>query len=40
MVGDSVRGVGLLKLVGDQILENKTEFDPSMNGIRIKPVSD
>ena len=40
MVGDSVRGVGLLKLVGDQILEHKTEFDPSINGIRIKPVSD
>jgi len=40
MVGDSVRGVGLLKLVGDQILEHKTEFDPSMDGIRIKPVGD
>ena len=40
MVGDSVRGVGLLKLVGDQILEHKTEFDPSMDGIRIKPVSE
>jgi len=40
MVGDSLRGVGLLKLVGDQILEHKTEFDPSMDGIRIKPVSD
>ena len=40
MVGDSVRGVGLLKLVGDQILEHKTEFDPSTDGIRIKPVSD
>ena len=40
MVGDSVRGVGLLKLVGDQILEHKTEFDPMLDGIHIKPVSD
>jgi len=40
MVGDSVRGVGLLKLVGDQILEHKTELKPSIDGIRIKPVSD
>ncbi len=40
MVGDSVRGVGLLKLVGDQILEHKTEFEPSEDGVHIKPVSD
>ena len=40
MVGDSVRGVGLLKLMGDQILEHRTEFNSSLDGIRLKPVSD
>ena len=40
MVGDSVRGVGLLKLVGDQILEHKVESGPPINEIRLKPVSE
>jgi hypothetical protein len=40
MVGDSVRGVGLLKLVGDQILEHKVEFGPPLNEVRLKPVSE
>ncbi len=40
MVGDSIRGVGLLKLVGDQILEYKVESGPPINEVRLKPVSD
>ena len=39
MVGDSIRGVGLLKLVGDQILEHKTD-DPISDEIRLKLVSE
>jgi hypothetical protein len=38
MVGDSIRGVGLLKLVGDQILEHKVESGPPINEVRLKPV--
>jgi hypothetical protein len=40
MVGDSIRGVGLLKLVGDQILEHKIESGPPLNEVRLKPVSE
>jgi hypothetical protein len=40
MVGDSVRGVGLLKLVGDQILEQKTELGPISDKIHLKIVSE
>ncbi len=40
MVGDSIRGVGLLKLVGDQILEHKIESGPPNNELRLKPVSE
>jgi hypothetical protein len=38
MVGDSIRGVGLLKLVGDQIFEHKIDLRYPELGIRIKPV--
>ncbi len=40
MVGDSIRGVGLLKLVGDQILEHKIESGPPSNEVRLKPISE
>ena len=40
MVGDSVRGVGLLKLVGDQILEQKTELGSVSDKIHLKIVSE
>jgi hypothetical protein len=39
MVGDSIRGVGLLKLVGNQILEHKNE-DPESGDIHLKLVSE
>ena len=39
MVGDSIRGVGLLKLVGNQILEHKNK-DPESGDIHLKLVSE
>ena len=40
LVGDSVRGVGLLKLVGDQILEHKTKLNGLQDTYHLKIVRD
>ncbi|MHA2239653.1 MAG: hypothetical protein ACXAB2_15015, partial [Candidatus Hodarchaeales archaeon] len=40
LVGDSIRGAGLLKLVGDQILEHKTKLYGMNETIHLKLVRD
>ncbi len=40
LVGDSIRGAGLLKLVGDQILDYKTRIDGDFDSIQLKLVRD